>query len=287
MPTQVLNFKIMQHWLKPRPKTAHKGLFGHVFIIGGDYGMPGAVQLASHAAATMGAGLVTVITRPEHVSIVVGRRPEILCYGLKTSETSLLKSLLSKASFIVLGPGLGQSTWSKFLFDTTLTHIRAHHTPCLIDADGLNLLGKKKSIWRGDNTCIFTPHPGEAARLLQVTNTHIQKNRTEVIKTLQKNFGGIMVLKGHETLLYTPDAPLHICIAGNPGMASAGMGDLLSGLIAGFASQGLSPWQSAQAGVLLHATAGDIALKKQGGPGLLASDLLPEIKPLLKASKLV
>ena len=275
----------MQNWLKPRPKTAHKGSFGHVIIIGGDYGMPGAVKLAALGAAEMGAGLVSVITHPEHVTAVVANQPELLCYGISTSQSKQLKALLSHASMIVLGPGLGQSTWSKFLFNTSIESITTHKIPCLIDADGLNWLAKAE--FKKNNHYILTPHPGEAARLLGQTTETIQKNRADSIQAIQKKYGGVVVLKGHESLVCTAKEPLYICKSGNPAMASGGMGDLLSGIIAGLVTQGLTPWQATQMGVLLHAKAGDKALKTKGGPGLLASNLLPELKPLLKTSKLL
>jgi ADP-dependent NAD(P)H-hydrate dehydratase / NAD(P)H-hydrate epimerase len=275
-----LSTNTMKHWIAPRSKVANKGEFGHVLIIGGDYGMPGAVSIAGMGAAFMGAGLITVITRPEHITAVLSNRPELLCYGLKSSQTQLLKHLLAKASMIILGPGLGESNWSRWLFKTTLQYIRTHQTPCLIDADGLNWISKTN--WVSQPSCIFTPHPGEAARLLACSVETIQSNRTDAIKKLQKKLGGVIVLKGAESLVYTAEEAVHICHAGNPGMASGGMGDLLSGIIAGLITQGLTPWQAAQMGVLLHAQAGDAALEKLGGPGLLASDLLPELKPLLR-----
>lgn len=277
--TIALESTTMQHWFKKRPKTANKGNLGHILVIGGDHGMPGAVCIASQGAALMGAGLITVVTRPEHITAVVANRPELLCYGLKTTQTQLLKSLLKSASMIILGPGLGQSNWSRWLFKQTMQYIKQHQTPCLIDADGLNWLVKTKC--QPQAHCVFTPHPGEAARLLGCSTDTIQSNREAAIQSLQKKLGGVVVLKGSESLVYTAGENIQVCHAGNPAMASGGMGDLLSGIIAGLSTQGLTLWQAGQMGVWLHARAGDAALKKQGGPGLLASDLLPELKPLL------
>jgi ADP-dependent NAD(P)H-hydrate dehydratase / NAD(P)H-hydrate epimerase len=265
--------------LTPRPKIAHKGLFGHVLVIGGDYGMPGAVKLAATGALKLGAGLVTVITRPEHVTAVVSTQPELLCYGFAISQSELLSQLLAKASIIILGPGLGQSSWSESLFNTSIQHIKTHQTPCLIDADGLNLLAQTN--WEPRPNCIFTPHPGEAARLLQSNTQNIQSNREASVQQLQEKLGGIVVLKGNESLVYTSNYPVYTCSGGNPAMASGGMGDLLSGIIAGLVTQGLSLFEATQQGVLLHAAAGDAALKKQGGPSVLASDLIPELKRLM------
>jgi len=278
MTLQALAFSYMKGWLKPRAKDANKGSFGHVLIIGGDYGMPGAVRLAAEGALRVGAGLVTVITRPEHVTAVVSGRPELLCYGLKSPQDKLFETCLARATMVVLGPGLGQSSWSERLFDAVCDQSTV---PLLIDADGLNWLAKKQATWKPRANTIFTPHPGEAARLLNITITEVQADRVKAIKALQTRFGGVFVLKGAESLVCTDHEAVRVCHAGNPGMASAGMGDLLSGLISGLVAQGLTPWQATQMGVLLHAKAGDVTFKKQGGPGLLALDLLPAIHDLL------
>ena len=306
---QALAFSHMKGWIKPRPKDANKGSFGHVLVIGGDYGMPGAVRLAAEGALRVGAGLVTVITRPEHVAAVVSGRPELLCYGLTSPKDKAFKTCLTRATMVVLGPGLGQSAWSESLFDAVMSQPPLSSTsrgltagssniddsmdpavksrevginmPLLVDADGLNWLAKKQTSWKPRSDCIFTPHPGEAARMLNITVPEVQADRTHAIQSLQMRFGGVFVLKGAESLVCTDDEAPRVCHAGNSGMASAGMGDLLSGLIAGLVAQGLTPWQATQMGVLLHAKAGDITLKMQGGPGLLAHDLLPAIQELL------
>lgn len=268
--------------LKPRAQDAHKGTFGHVVVLGGDDGMPGAVRLAGEGALRMGAGLVTVITRPEHIAAVVSTRPELLCFGLSNPTPALIKQHVSKASLIILGPGLGQSTWSELLFDVTVLYASQHATPLLIDADGLNWLAKKHDTWKKNNQTILTPHPGEAARLLEITTNEVQANREQAIRALEARFGGVIVLKGSNTLVYTKGQTIGFCQAGNPGMASAGMGDVLSGIIGGLVTQGLTCNQAAALGVLLHAKAGDSAVKKRGEQGLLASDLFLEFPHLLK-----
>ncbi len=278
MTLQTLAFSDMKGWLKPRDHDVNKGSFGRVLIIGGDYGMPGAVRLAAEGALHVGAGLVTVVTRHEHVTAVVSGRPELLCYGVNSPQDEAFKTCLARATMLILGPGLGESDWSESLYDAVSDNATV---PLLIDADGLNWLAKKQKNWKPRLPCIFTPHPGEAARLLNLTIPEIQACRVKTIKTLQARFGGVFVLKGAGSLVCTgSDAP-RICHAGNPGMASAGMGDILSGVIAGLLAQGLTPWQAVQMGVLLHAKAGDHTHKKQGGPGLLASDLIPAIRNLM------
>lgn len=274
-----LSFSDMQTWIKPRPQTAHKGLFGRVLVIGGDIGMPGAVKLAALGALEMGAGIVSVLTRPDHLTATVSYRPEILCHGMRLGQIQLLKKELSRATVVVLGPGLGQSRWSRWLFKNTVHHIRQYHKPCVIDADALNLIAKTH--WLPNDTCIYTPHPGEAARLLGATIDEIQCARIHAIKSLQRQLGGVIILKGAETLVHAFDETIAICHEGNPAMATGGMGDLLSGLIAGLLTQGLTLLQASQMAVLMHAQAGDVVYKKQGGLSLLASDLLPAMKPLL------
>ena len=231
--------------------------------------------MAAEGAARVGAGLVTVATLSEHVTSTVSTRPEILCYGLDSSSNTL-DSLIANATVIVLGPGLGQSEWSKELFHKTLQS----SLPLIIDADGLNWLSREIKYTTHENR-VLTPHPGEASRLLNMTVAQLQVDRVQAVQLLQQRYGGVVVLKGAGTLLATANQPVQQCTAGNPGMASAGMGDVLSGMIAGLAAQGLDLWQAAQAGVMLHAEAGDRAAARKGQRGLLASDLLDELHTLV------
>jgi hydroxyethylthiazole kinase-like uncharacterized protein yjeF len=272
MPTpKTLSLKTLQKLLPPRPKDAHKGLYGHVLIIGGDYGMAGAVRLAGEAALRVGAGLVSVATRPEHVSVVSSAWPELMCHGV--TSTVNLKPLLKRATVLVVGPGLGQSDWSQKLLAAALAAPQAK----IIDADALNLLAKKP--YKNDNW-ILTPHVGEAARLLSCTTASIQKDRINAVKTLQNKFGGVCILKGAGSLIAAKNS-ISICKAGNPGMASGGMGDVLSGVIGGLLAQSLSLQQAAELGVCLHAHAGDLAAKKFGERGLLASNLIMFLQKLV------
>jgi len=270
-----LKLKQVQAWLPPRSQDAHKHVFGHIIVVGGDLGMPGAVRIAAEGALRVGAGLVSVITRVAHITSTVCGRPELLCYGVELEDIHELECLLSRARLIVIGPGLGQSHWSQQLFHKILNT----SVPLLIDADGLNLLARRPVLPR-DNW-ILTPHPGEASRLIGWDTQKIQNNRFQTITLLQQKYGGVVVLKGAGSLVKTAAATIKICSAGNPGMASAGMGDLLSGMIAGLFAQGLTLWQAAQAGVLLHALAGDKRAKKHGKRGILATDLLLELPFIL------
>lgn len=256
--------------LPQRKKDTHKGDFGHVLVIGGDYGMAGAVRLAAEAAARVGAGLVSVGSRPEHRDIVTAVRPELMCHAI--SNQSELSSLINKASVMVLGPGLGQSDWSRMLCQTAVNV----GLPMVVDADGLNWLSQHPS---NKDNWILTPHPGEAARLLAAPNQEVQTNRIKAVEQIQKKYGGVCVLKGCNTLV--KGHQLGICHAGNPGMASGGMGDVLSGIIAGLVAQSVSLEAAARVGVWLHATAADLAAKKWGERGLLALDLLPYVRELI------
>lgn len=260
--------------LPARPLHAHKGMFGHALIVGGDEGMAGAALMAAEASARCGAGLVSACTRPEHVAAFVARRPEVMTRGVAAG--SELPPLLEKPSAIAIGPGLGTSPWSEQMLqqvtDTTL--------PLVMDADALNLLSQGPVVQtrRRDNW-ILTPHPGEAARLLGVSSGDIQADRFAAVQNLQQRYGGVVVLKGVGTLV-CGGAEVFLSPYGNPGMASGGMGDVLSGVLAALLAQGLEPLQAACLGVCLHGRAADLA-SAEGGVGMLATDLMPHLRLLL------
>ncbi len=266
-----LELEDVQTVFVPRERYAHKGDFGHVLVIGGDYGMAGAVRMAGEAAARMGAGLTTVATRPEHVAAVVSARPEIMCWGIE--KPLQIKPLLECATVVVLGPGLGQSDWSKALFKKVL----ASDLPLVVDASALHLLAHTHQ--QRDNW-VLTPHPGEAASLLKTTSDEIQSDRFNAALQLQKRYGGVMVLKGAGTIVQAGDTMPEVCDAGNPGMASGGMGDILSGMVAGLIAQDFSVHHAASAAVCLHAAAADIA-SEQGERGMLATDVLSQLRELI------
>jgi ADP-dependent NAD(P)H-hydrate dehydratase / NAD(P)H-hydrate epimerase len=263
---ELLDYTNLRSSLPIRERVAHKGDFGHVVIIGGDYGYAGAVRMAAEAALRIGAGLVSVFTRPEHITAINAARPEIMCHGYKNGGK--LPSLLQRATVIVIGPGLGVSKWSKRLFKLVL----ATQKPLVLDADALNLLAERRPL-HCDNW-VLTPHPGEAARLLNSTISKVQANRFIAANDIVMRYGGVCVLKGAGTLIAQCGAKVGLCRAGNPGMASGGMGDVLSGLIAGLIAQKLPLITAAKLGVLLHAMAGDNAVHAKGELGLLALDLL-------------
>ncbi len=268
---QLLKLSSFKDYLKPRAKTSHKGDFGHVLVIGGDFGMPGAPCLSALAALRCGAGLVSVATHPEHVAAIVAEQPEIMCHGIAHAEQLL--PLIQHASVIVIGPGLGRSEWSQELFACSMQS----NLPMIVDADALYWLSQyeiAKENW------VLTPHPGEAARLLNIDTDGVQQNRLAAIGLLKIQFGGTIVLKGAGTLVLGKDNIPYVCADGNAGMSTAGIGDILTGVIAALAAQHIPLEKAAAFGVLLHALAGD---KAAGNipRGLIATDLLPYLRELV------
>lgn len=269
---ELMNWQELRQYLPPRAKNSNKGSFGHVLVVGGNLGMPGAVRMAGEAAARVGAGLVTLATRPEHAAVIASQRPELLCYGINSAAD--LEPLLARAKVLVIGPGLGQDAWAQQLWELLLSQTQLK----IMDADALNLLAvhpKSAQNW------ILTPHPGEAARLLQCSVDSIQQDRFSACQKIQQRYGGVVVLKGAGSLVQRPGKIPLICRAGNPGMASAGMGDVLSGILGGLLAQGLSVNQAAAFGVMLHSMAADKVAQKQGERGMLACDLMPELTKLI------
>lgn len=259
-------------YLPKRAKDANKGSFGHVLIVGGNKGMGGAARMAGEAAARCGAGLVSLAVHPENAGVITAQRPELMCHAISAVEQ--LKSLINKASIIVVGPGLGQDEWAQMLFAVCINSQK----PKVVDADALNLLAK--NFIQSENW-ILTPHPGEAGRLLGLNAAQVQQDRFEAIISLQKRYNGVIVLKGAGSLIQFSNKATIICPYGNPGMATGGMGDVLSGVIGGLLAQGLSLEQAAELGVLVHAKAGDNVAERNGERGLLAADLIAEMRILL------
>jgi NAD(P)H-hydrate epimerase len=256
----------------PRRRTAHKGDFGHLLLIGGGPGYPGAIRLAAEAGARCGAGLVTLATHPSHAPLANLGRPELMCRGVETLED--LAPLIQRATVIALGPGLGRDAWAEGIFLAAA----GSGLPMVLDADGLYWLSKHPN--QRQNR-VITPHPGEAARLLECTSSEIQADRLQAVAALQARYGGVVVLKGAGTLITDGSSqPPALCSDGNPGMATGGTGDLLTGVIGALIAQGLALRQAAEMGVSLHAAAGDRAAA-EGEIGLLAGDLLPELRTLL------
>ncbi len=252
--------------LPPRSRTAHKGLHGDVLIIGGGIGMAGAARLAGEAALRCGAGRVTVATHPQNVRAVVGARPELMCHGVQ--DESELTVLIERADVLAIGPGLGRDEWSKQMLQGVMRSQR----PAVLDADALNLLDRSLPSSDRAPRWILTPHPGEAARLLGITTREVQADRLDAARLIAQRYASVVVLKGAGSIVTGPEGLPHICDRGNPGMASPGMGDVLTGVIAAILAQISDLTCAARVGVLVHAMAGDLAASK-GERGMIASDL--------------
>ena len=278
-----LDHHLLLNQVKPRARSSHKGECGHVMVIGGDSGFGGAVMLASKAALRLGAGLCSIITRNIHRSAILAQIPEAMVHCPENLEE--LAKLLEKADVVVIGPGLGQSAWSEKMLLSALVSGK----PMVIDADALNLVAlhshfqEKLSAMTPTqfSKCVMTPHPGEAARLLNCSSSSIQQDRLSSLKRLHEQLPCNILLKGSGSLMISENQHISLCPYGNPGMASGGMGDVLSGFIGGLLAQGYTADFALQLAVTLHACAADIAADACGERGLLASDLIPLARHLL------
>lgn len=279
-----------------RDPNVYKQALGHVVVVGGDYSMGGAPLMAAETALRMGAGMVSVITRAEHRPAILARRPELMVVDANDHGNRV--ELLEKASVVVVGPGLGRSDWGHALLKEAV----ASGKPMVLDADGLH--GFVELSLRARGPLIITPHNAEAAALLKCDVAEVQSDRPGAVLRLAARIEGTAVLKGVGTLIAahkigttqgvngrdeggeTGAKPrlLGCCMHGNPGMASAGMGDVLSGVIGGLLAQQLPEVDAAVLGVCLHGYAGDQAAEQLGQRGMLATDLLPFMVDALKVS---
>ena len=255
--------------LQRRP-NAHKGDFGRLLVVGGETDMGGAPLLAGEAALRAGAGLVHIATRGSNRPAVLARRPELMVRG--TESPTDIEDLLAQASAVAVGPGLGRGTWAEELLAACL----AAGKPLVVDADGLNVLAAGPGMSALPDGAVVTPHPGEAGRLLRQSTAWVQANRPEAATRLAT--GGVTaVLKGAGTLIATAGTLKAVCLGGNPGMATAGSGDVLTGIVGALLAQGLDAASAAELGVWLHARAGDEAQAKTGA-ALLASDIVGTLR---------
>ncbi len=294
-----INWQLLQQnnqLLPLRALNSHKGDHGHVQVIGGDHGFAGAALMASQAALASGAGLVSCATRPEHISAYISRCPEIMVAGIN-SGLELEPLLQGKPnSVLVLGPGLGQQSFGDLLMQKVLQFIQNKQqqnrsVAMVLDADGLNLLAAKPLITGvaldfSKHDVIITPHPAEAARLLAISTAEVQADRLAAVLALVEKYACTVILKGQYSLIAGNNAQGEIvcyrCLDGNPGMASGGMGDILSGvtgaILAQFLSLGLTSLAAAKLACCVHSKAADDASCDEGEIGLLATDLLPYIR---------
>lgn len=254
--------------IRSRPATAHKGDAGRVLIAGGNLGMPGAPCMAARAAHRSGAGLVYLATRSRPAELVANTLESM---AAEVAVPRDIEPMLPGVDVVAVGPGLGRDEWARGVWQAVLGAGR----PMVVDADALSLLAEtplRRDDW------ILTPHPGEAARLLDTSTAEVQRDRAGAAHALQARYGGVIVLKGPGTLVI--GRRLHLCDLGNPGMASAGMGDVLTGIVAGLRGQGLAAEDAACYGAWCHGLAGDRAARK-GMAGLTAGDLTGELRGIV------
>lgn len=284
LPVELLSPFAIQSWLPKRQASAHKGIFGHAGIIAGSSGKSGAAALAGKAALRAGAGLVTVATPASVQTSVASGIPEVMTLPLpETAEHTLsrhalprLQPFVQSRNAIGIGPGL--STHAETV-EVIRTLLAACDRPIVIDADALNALVGHTSLLRSRPLSpIVTPHPGEMARLLgESTAATVNRNRLAIAQDFARTHSSIVVLKGARTIIAHPHGPTAIAPTGNPGMATAGTGDVLTGILAGLLAQGVAPWEAAQSGVYLHGLAGDLAARTYGHPSLMAGDLIASL----------
>ena len=259
--------------VQPVPLNSYKSRQGHLLIVGGDDGMPGAVLMAAEAAMRSGAGLVTIATKRNHFAAINSRLPEAMVLD---ADLDSLKSVISRFDAILLGPGLGRNPWGKVLYEG----VSNADVPLILDADGLYWMAELKN--QMSDQVIISPHVGESARLLGTDASVIERDRVASSYSLSKKYGVIGVLKGPGSIIFEEDK-CSICGHGNPGMATAGTGDVLAGIIGGLVVQGFTDLAgSLKAAVLLHSAAADLAVKVLGSRSLLATDIIKYLPSLLK-----
>ena len=279
----VSNPSLFQGILPLRRKNTHKGDYGTVGVIGGADGMVGALLLSARAAVKLGAGKVIAGSLAKHSPVVDYLYPEIMVKSAQRLTELVSEEAIDDFDVLVLGPGMGELVYT----GTPIIRTSLLHTlPIVLDADALNQIAVdqylQKMITERKAVTIMTPHPGEAARLLDASVDWVQSDRLRAAKTLSEQFNAIVVLKGSGTVITAPDGRWFINRTGNPGMASGGMGDCLTGMIAALMAQGVDPFMATGCAVCLHGAAADACLYSGVGPiGLTASDIIDNARGLL------
>jgi hydroxyethylthiazole kinase-like uncharacterized protein yjeF len=281
---QLVDWSMLQP-LQTRPVHGHKGSFGKLLCIGGNQGMAGAIRLSAESALRCGVGLVKVYCHESSSISISAGRPEIMLIHKE------LEAALDWCSCIVVGPGLGQDDWAHQQFSSLFEYLKHHPKPLVIDADGLNLLAAMTDNAAMQNTLarlpalVLTPHPGEASRLLNCNIAKVESDRYVSSQHIAQKYQSVCVLKGAGTIIQMHEShQVHdcfVCKGGNPGMATAGMGDLLTGVIGAFLAQGFTSQKAAVYGVCAHAEAGDRVAIQYGQRGMIASDLLQPLRAIV------
>lgn len=263
----LINREYVNTFLKNRETDMHKGDCGRLLVIAGSWGMAGAAILCGRAALRSGAGLVQISVPEELFPILQAGVPEATCLSRDIQPEDILRY-----DAVAVGPGLGKEDAN---VDIIRKVLQTTDKTVVLDADGLNLLSENPSLVRGRRApLILTPHPGEAGRLLHMTAAEVNRDRQSAACRLAAEYDAVAVLKGSGTVVAMPEGKTYINTTGNPGMATGGSGDVLTGVIAALTGQGYSPWEAAVAGVYLHGLAGDLMAQKLGEYGLIASDLV-------------
>ncbi|MEW6447236.1 MAG: NAD(P)H-hydrate dehydratase [Bacillota bacterium] len=284
----LLTKELVGSWISPRPAAAHKGSFGRVLVVGGSRGMIGAACLAAFAALRAGAGLVTLGVPRSLQDTAAAKLTEVMTHGLQeTPEGSLSKAaypeimdLVGRSTVLALGPGMSQHPETVALVRELVS---AAEIPVVLDADGLNAFAGEGKLFAGRKSpLIVTPHPGEMSRLLNVSVAAVQSDRVGIAEQTAREWGAVVVLKGARTVVASPDGFSAVNSTGNPGMATGGSGDVLTGVIAALAAQGYDLFRAAAAAVYLHGRAGDIAAGEKGQMGLVAGDLIESLPAACK-----
>ncbi|MBL7085330.1 MAG: NAD(P)H-hydrate dehydratase [Candidatus Omnitrophica bacterium] len=276
--------------LPVRKSDSHKGDYGHVFILAGSVGLTGAAYLASRASLLSGSGLVTLGLPKSLNSIMEVKLTEVMTKPLAETVNSTLslgalpqiKKILPAIDALAVGPGLSRNPQTQKLVHKLLSTVTK---PLVLDADGINaLIGKLTVFSKIKAKVVLTPHPGEISRLLNLSIAEIQKNRSKIAKEFAQKYNLVLVLKGHRTVVASGKGQIYVNETGNPGMASGGCGDVLTGMIASFLGQGISPYLAAKLAVYVHGLAGDYAAKEKGQISLTAGDVLDKLPQALKAA---
>ena len=274
-----LSFEDIKNNIPKRRENSHKGDHGKLLIIAGDEGFGGAGIMSSESGLKTGTGLVRLLTRKSHVSASLTRNPEVMVSGAENAQD--IESNLNWPDAIVAGPGMFGNFWSEQILYKLLLSVADKGTPTLLDAGALRLLCHKAfSKINLQSEMVLTPHPGEAAEMLKVTAKEIQKNRIQSAKALQKKYGCIIVLKGNGTIICNKK-DIYLCSSGGPELAVAGAGDILSGVIGSLIAQGLTLFDAAKTGVVIHALAGEEFANDVGRIGMAAGELIPYIRKFL------
>jgi len=281
----------MKKLLPKRKPDTHKGDYGHVFVIAGSAGMTGAAALASTGALLSGSGLVTLgipkslnpIMEVKLTEVMTKPLPETDDQTLSEGAFSKIMKFAGKANCIAIGPGLSRNSGTEKLIKELIASL---DKPMVLDADGINALeGNARILSSAKAPIVITPHCGEMARLISLSRESIIKAKEKVAKNFANKYNVVCVLKSHRTVVAEPKGKIYVNLTGNPGMASGGAGDILTGMIASFIGQGIKPFDAARLGVFLHGFAGDLAAKEKGEISLIASDILNKLPQAIKKCK--